>query len=76
MGTDEAVAWLREVEGRLYRSGPDASGKSAWVAVVSTPGRGGSRGKLIIAVGATLEEAATSAEVAWRELWSALGRVN
>ena len=76
MGTDEAVVWLREVEARLYRSGPDAAGRFAWVAVVRTPGRGAEHGKLIIAVGATLEEAATSAEVEWRRLWSALGPVN
>jgi len=73
VGTEEAVAWLREVEGRLYRSGPDADGRCAWVAVVRTPGRTGERGKLIIAVGDTLEEAAASAEVEWQRLWSALG---
>lgn len=76
MGADEAVAWLREVEGRLYRSGPDTTGRTAWVAVVRTPGHAGARGKLIIAVGATLEEAASSAEVEWRRLWSARGPVN
>ena len=73
MGTDEAVAWLREVDGRLYRSGPDGVGRSAWVAVVRTPGAGGARGKLIIAFGDTLAEAASAAEVQWRELWTALG---
>jgi hypothetical protein len=73
VGTDEAMAWLREVEGRLYRSGPDAAGRSAWVAVVRTPGRAGARGRLIIALGDTLEEAASSAEEEWHRLWSALG---
>jgi len=73
VGTDEAMAWLRQVEGRLYRSGPDATGRSAWVAVVRTPGAGGARGKIIIALGATLEEAAASAEAQWRQLWQALG---
>jgi hypothetical protein len=73
VGTDEAVAWLREVEGRLYRSGPDAEGRSAWVAVVRTPGPAGGRGKLIISFGDTLAEAATAAEVQWREVWRALG---
>lgn len=73
MGTEEAMAWLREVEGRLYRSGPDASGRSAWVAVVRTPGRGGARGKLIIALGETLEGAAASAEEQWQRLWRELG---
>jgi hypothetical protein len=77
VGTEEAMAWLREVEGRLYRSGPDASGRSAWVAVVRTPGRTtGARGKLIIALGETLEAAAASAEEQWRKLWSALGPVH
>ncbi len=73
MGTEEAMAWLREVEGRLYRSGPDASGRVAWVAVVRTPGQPGARGKLIIALGDTLEDAAASAEEQWQKLWRALG---
>jgi hypothetical protein len=73
VGSDEAIAWLREVRGRLYRSGPDAAGRAAWVAVVRTPGGGGARGKLIIAVGATLEEAAASAEAQWQRLWQARG---
>lgn len=67
------MTWLREVEGRLYRSGPDASGRSAWVAVVRTPGRPGARGKLIIALGETLEDAAASAEEQWRKLWREMG---
>ena len=70
------MAWLREVEGSLYRSGPDASGRSAWVAVVPTPGRPGTRGKLIIALGDTLEEATASAEQQWQRLWDALGPVH
>ncbi len=73
MGADEAMAWLREVEGRLYRSGPNSAGRSAWVAVVRTPGLAGARGKLIIAVGTTLEEAAACAEAQWQRLWTALG---
>jgi len=73
VSTEDALEWLREVEGRLYRSGPDASGRSAWVAVVRTPGRSGARGKLIIALGASLEAAASSAEEQWRKLWRALG---
>jgi hypothetical protein len=73
VGTDEAMAWLRQVEGRLYRSGPDPAGRTAWVAVVRTPGAGGARGKIIIAVGSTLEEAASSAEAQWQRLWQSLG---
>jgi hypothetical protein len=76
VGTDEAVAWLREVGGRLYRSGPDAAGRSAWVAVVRAPGPVGTPGKLVIAFGDTLAEAATAAEEQWRELWTALGPIH
>ena len=67
------MEWLREVEGRLFRSGPDELGRSAWVAVVRAPGRAPVRGKLIIAMGDTLEQAATAAETQWQLLWSALG---
>ena len=73
MGIEEALAWLREVEGRLYRSGPDSGGQGAWVAVVRTPGAPGERGKLIIALGETLEEAASAAEAQWQRLWRAFG---
>jgi hypothetical protein len=76
VGTEEAIAWLREVEGRLYRSGPDACGRVAWVAVVRTPGQPGARGKLIIALGETLEDAAASAEAQWQKLWRTLGRLH
>jgi hypothetical protein len=76
VGTEEALSWLREVEGRLYCSGPDASGRSAWVAVVRTPGAPGARGKLIIALGDTLEEAAGTALAQWQRLWRALGPVH
>lgn len=76
MGTEEALSWLREVEGRLYRSGPDPGGHSAWVAVVRTPGAPGGRGKLIIALGDTLEEATGTALTQWQRLWRALGPVH
>lgn len=70
------MAWLREVEGRLFRSGPDALGRSHWVAVVRTPPLGQARGKLIIAIGETLEEATSTAEAQWRALWGVLGRLH
>jgi hypothetical protein len=73
---EDAIVWLREVQGRLYRSGPSADGREAWVAVVRVPGREGARGKLIIALGDTLEEATASAEQQWQRLWDALGPVH
>jgi hypothetical protein len=44
--------------------------------VVRTPARSGVRGKLIIALGESLEAAASSAEEQWRTLWRALGPVH
>ena len=76
MAHADPIAWLREVEGRLYRSGPDALGRTAWVAVVRVPARDGGRGKLIISLGDTLEEAASTAETQWQRLWDSLGAVH
>ena len=72
MDAREAIGWLREVDGHLYRNGRHPSGKRAWVAVVRTPGAGASRGKLIIALGSTMEEAASSARNQWRVVWQGL----
>lgn len=76
MAPEDAIVWLREVRGRLYRSGPNAEGRTAWVAVVRVPGRQGARGKLIIALGDSLEEATASAEEQWQRLWGSLGPVH
>jgi hypothetical protein len=76
MAPDEVIAWLREVEAQLYRSGPDAEGRQAWVAVVRVPASDGGRGKLIISLGDTLEEAAQSAEAQWQRLWEGFGAVH
>ena len=76
MGKEEALHWLRAVEGRLYRTGPAEGGRTAWVAVVRTPGAPGQRGKLIVALGDSLEEAADAALVQWERLWRAFGPVH
>jgi hypothetical protein len=39
------------------------------VAVVRTPWTGTRRGKLIIALGSTMHEAAVAAEDQWQKLW-------
>lgn len=76
MAPEDAIGWLRDVHGQLYRSGPSSDGRSAWVAVVRVPGRNGARGKLIIALGDTAEEATSSAEAQWQRLWQALGPIH
>lgn len=73
MNPDEALEWLREVNGQLYRNKPHPTGKNAWVAVVRTPRAGTKRGKLIIALGDSMEEATSAAEGQWQRLWERLG---
>ncbi len=78
MTEKEAIAWLRQVQGELYRA-PRKSGKEdAWVAVVRSPGPrvegclggfGVARGRIIIAIGETLLEAAEAAEGQWSRIW-------
>ena len=74
MSPDEAVAWLRSVRGQLYRNNRHPSGRNTWVAVVRTPREGLRNGKLIVALGETIEEAACAAEGRWRAIWRSLGR--
>ena len=74
MKPDEALTWLRQVKGQLYRNKAHASGKQAWVAVVRTPQAGTRKGKLIIALGESMEEATSAAEGQWQRLWERLGR--
>jgi hypothetical protein len=65
MTADEAIAWLRRVDGELFRTprGPRAT----WVAVVRAP-RGDRRPpRLIVALGESLEEATATAARQWRE---------
>lgn len=73
MKSEEALSWLRQVKGQLYRNRKHASGKQAWVAVVRTPQAGSRKGKLIIALGDSIEEATTAAEGQWQRLWEQLG---
>ncbi len=74
MQADEALCWLRQVKGQLYCNRPHASSKQAWVAVVRAPQAGSRKGKLIIALGASMEEATSAAEAQWQRLWGSLSR--
>ncbi len=68
--TEEAVSWLRSVDGELYRTPPGRHVGRAWIAVVRTPRWGTQRGELIVALGDTALEAATAAAIQWRAVWS------
>ena len=73
MSHEEAIEWLREVDGQLYRNNRHPSGREAWVAVVRTPRGEGRRGKLIVAIGGSMEEAASAAAGQWQAVWKSFG---
>ena len=66
MTADEAIAWLRQVDGELYRT-PRGGERAAWVAVVRTPRATPRSSRLIVALGESLEEATATAARQWRE---------
>ena len=74
--TEEAVSWLRSVDGELYRTPPGRHAARAWIAVVRTPSWGTERGQLILALGDSALEAATAAASQWRAVWSRVPRAD
>ena len=72
MTQEEAVEWMTAVDGQLYKSSLVKNKPESWVAVVHTPQNGVEKAKLIIALGQTLQDAATAAESQWREQWNRL----
>jgi len=67
-----ALRWLEQVAGTVYHNRQDLECEKAWVAVVRTPAAHGNAGKIIMAFGETIEEAAGAAEEEWNSLWSGL----
>ena len=76
MTQEEAVEWLTEVDGQLYKSSLVVNKPESWVAVVRTPRNGTENAKLIIALGKTLQDATAAAESQWREQWSLLSETH
>jgi hypothetical protein len=76
MSRDEAVQWLHEVDGELYRTPRSRAEAAAWVAVVRTPRSGARPPGLIIALGQTLQEAASAAASQWHAVWRTLSGVH
>ncbi len=68
----DALRWLKQVEGTVYHNRQDTNGDNAWVAVVRTPAANGNVGKIILAFGETIQDAAGAAEEEWNTLWSGL----
>jgi len=76
MTQEEAVEWMTAVDGQLYQSSLVENKPESWVAVVHTPRNGTEKAKLIIALGETLQGAATAAESQWREQWNRLSETH
>ena len=76
MSSQESLGWLRQVKGQLYRNKRHPSGIQAWVAVVRTPRNGARNGKLIIALGSSMEEAAATAKGQWHEIWHGMSQTH
>ena len=74
--TEEAVTWLRSVDGELYRTPPGRRAVHAWIAVVRTPRWGTQRGQLILALGNTARDAAIAAASQWRAVWNRVPRAD
>ena len=76
MTPEEALGWLHQVNGQLYRNNRHSSGIQAWVAVVRTPRDGARNGKLIVALGSSMEEAAAAAEDLWQKVWHGMSQTH
>ncbi len=72
----EALTWLLQVDGRLYQTQSKSAKPDAWVAVVRIPATGARRGKLIVALGGSAEEATRAAEGQWQKLWTDISRLH
>ena len=76
MTHDQAAAWIRQVDGRLYHTPKRIDKPDSWVAVVRVPAAGTRSGKLIIALGESLLEATGAAEEQWQTLWDDLSTMH
>jgi hypothetical protein len=72
----EALNWLLQVDGRLFQTKAESAKPDAWVAVVRVPGTGARKGKLIVALGGSAEEATTAAEGQWQILWKDISKLH
>jgi hypothetical protein len=76
MTNSEAMTWLQDVDGRLYRTKKKSAKPGSWVAVVRVPATGARAAKLIIALGESAGEATAAAEETWQTLWNDLSNMH
>jgi hypothetical protein len=72
----EALTWLLQVDGRLYQTKAQSTKPDAWVAVVRVPSASAKKGKLIVALGGSAEEATIAAEGQWQKLWTDISKLH
>jgi len=72
----EALTLLLQVDGRLYQPKTKSAKPDAWVAVVRVAGAGARKGRLIVALGESAEEATTAAEGQWQKLWTDISKLH
>lgn len=66
---EQAVRWLREVDGRLMCKRDDPDGPDGWVAIVRTPSATGRRGQVIVGFGESALDAVETAQASWDDAW-------
>jgi hypothetical protein len=62
---EQAVRWLREVDGRLMCRREDPDGPDGWVAIVRTPATTGRGAQLILGFGDSALAAVETAQERW-----------
>jgi hypothetical protein len=72
MTHDEALDWIQQVDGRLYQNPKKANEHDEWVAVVRTPPALRKRGKVIVGIGCSLQQATSIAEQEWNARFAEL----
>ncbi|MBW2289251.1 MAG: hypothetical protein JRG80_18850 [Deltaproteobacteria bacterium] len=76
MTREEALDWIQQVDGRLYQNPKKTNEHDEWVAVIQTPPAIRRRGKVIIGIGNTLQQATTIAEQEWNDLFDELSGIH
>lgn len=70
---EQAVRWLREVDGRLMCRREDPDAPDGWVAIVKTPATTGHGAQLILGFGDSALSAVETAQERWDDAWRPLG---
>ncbi|MBW2446980.1 MAG: hypothetical protein JRG83_13755 [Deltaproteobacteria bacterium] len=66
---EEAVQWLREVDGRLMCKSQEPRSPDGWVAIVRTPAATGRSSQVIIGFGDSALTAVETAQESWDDAW-------